>query len=148
MHRYSWCYILNGKKCGSKIDVLIYASYLHIACKTQMADRNTWIKQAWICSCIHSLWKIWVLHWTVILLWMHMSPILLGHATLNCVVWRLFVDSWQVLQLSHLYLLLFCQELNTVTHCCLVLLMMWHPTCNGYRTLQLEWSCAFQCHLV
>ena len=24
---------------------------------------------------------------------MHMSPILLGHATLNCVVWHLFVDS-------------------------------------------------------
>ena len=41
---------------------------------------------------------------------MHMSPIFLGHATLNCVVWHLFVDSWQVLQLPHLYLLLFCQE--------------------------------------
>ena len=27
------------------------------------------------------------------LLRMHMSPILLGHATLNCVVWHLFVDS-------------------------------------------------------
>ena len=26
--------------------------------------------------------------------------------------------------IPHLYLLLFCQELNTVTHCCLVLLMM------------------------
>ena len=37
--------------------------------------------------------KIWVLHWTVILLRMHMSPILLGHATLNSVVWHLFVDS-------------------------------------------------------
>ena len=61
----------------------------------------------------NSLWKIWVLHWTVILLWMHMSPILLGHATLNCIVWHLFVDSWQVLQLPHLYLLLFCQELTT-----------------------------------
>ena len=24
---------------------------------------------------------------------MHMSPILLGHATLNCVVWHLFIDS-------------------------------------------------------
>ena len=45
----------------------------------------------------NSLWRIWVLHWTVILLWMHMSPILLGHATLNCVVWHKFVDSWQVL---------------------------------------------------
>ena len=30
----------------------------------------------------------------------------------------------KVLQLPHLYLLLFCQELTTVTHCCLVLLMM------------------------
>ena len=49
-----------------------------------------------------------------------------------------FVDSWQVLQLPHLYLLLFCQELTTVMHCCLVLLMMWYPTCNGYRTMQLE----------
>ena len=40
-----------------------------------------------------------------------------------CVVWHLFVDSGQVLQLPHLYLLLFCQELTTVTHFCLVLLM-------------------------
>ena len=24
---------------------------------------------------------------------MHMSPILLGHATLNCIIWHLFVDS-------------------------------------------------------
>ena len=23
-------------------------------------------------------------------------------------------------------------KLTTVAHCCLVLLMMWHPTCNGY----------------
>ena len=30
-----------------------------------------------------------VLHWTV----MHKSPIMLIHATLNCVVWHLFVDS-------------------------------------------------------
>ena len=30
----------------------------------------------------------------------------------------------QVLQLPHLYLLLLCQELTTVTHCCLVLLMI------------------------
>ena len=85
-----------------------------------------------------SMWRIWALHKTVILLWMHMSPILLGLATLNCVVWHLFVDSRQVLQLPHLYLLLFCQELTNVSHCCLVLLMMWHPTCNGNRTMQLE----------
>ena len=32
--------------------------------------------------------------------------------------------------LPHLYLLLPCQELTTVTHCCLVLLMKSHPTCN------------------
>ena len=44
-----------------------------------------------------------------------MSPILLGHATLNCIVWHLFVDSRQVLQLPHLYLLLFCQELTIVS---------------------------------
>ena len=43
---------------------------------------------------------------------LHVSPTLLGHATLNCVAWHLFVDSWQVLQLPHLYLLLFCQELT------------------------------------
>ena len=30
-----------------------------------------------------------------------------------------------------------CQELTTVSHCCLVLLMMRHPTFNGYRTMQL-----------
>ena len=79
-----------------------------------------------------SLWKIWVLHWTVILLWMRMSPILLVHATLNCVVRQiLFVDSSHIQRLPHLYLLLLSQELTTVTHCCLVLLMMWHPTCNG-----------------
>ena len=34
-----------------------------------------------------------------------------------------------------LVLLLFCQELTTVPHCCLVLLMMRHPTRNGYRTM-------------
>ena len=86
----------------------------------------------------HSLWRIWILHYTVILLWMHMSQKLLIHATLNCVVWHLFEDSWQVLKLPHLYLLLLCKKLTTVTHCCLVLLMMWHPTFNGYRTMQLE----------
>ena len=32
----------------------------------------------------------------------------------------------------------FWQELIAVSHCCLVLLMMWHPTCNGHRTMQLE----------
>ena len=53
-------------------------------------------------------------------------------------LWHLFVDSWQVLQLPHLYLLLSCQELTTVTPCCLVLLMMWHYTCNRYRTMQLK----------
>ena len=37
--------------------------------------------------------KNFVLHYTVILLCMHMSPILLGHATLNCIVWHLFIDS-------------------------------------------------------
>ena len=31
----------------------------------------------------------------------------------------------------------FCQELITVAHCCLVLLMMLHPTCNGCKTMQL-----------
>ena len=25
-----------------------------------------------------------------------------------------------------------------LSHCCLGLLLMWHPTCNGYRTMQLE----------
>ena len=30
----------------------------------------------------------------------------------------------RVLQLPHLHRLLLCQELNTVTHCCLALLMM------------------------
>ena len=31
-----------------------------------------------------------------------------------------------------------CPELTTVADCCLVLLVMWHATCNGYRTMQLE----------
>ena len=53
-----------------------------------------------------------------------MSPLLLGHATLNCIVWHLSVDSRQVQQPSHTYLLSSSQELTTVTHCCLVLLMM------------------------
>ena len=34
----------------------------------------------------NSLSRIWTMHKTVILLLMHISPILLGHATLNCVV--------------------------------------------------------------
>ena len=29
-------------------------------------------------------------------------------------------------------------RLTVVAHCCLVLLMMCHPTCNGHRTMQLE----------
>ena len=32
----------------------------------------------------------------------------------------------------------YCQKLTTVNHCCWVLLIMWHHTCNGYRTMQLE----------
>ena len=35
---------------------------------------------------LNSLCRIWVLHYTVIFLRMHMSPILLGHATLSCFV--------------------------------------------------------------
>ena len=60
----------------------------------------------------------------IALLLAHMPPILLGHATLNCVVWHLFVDYRQVLQLPLLFLHFFCQELTTVSHCCLFLLMM------------------------
>ena len=33
---------------------------------------------------------------------------------------------------------LFFQELTTATHCCLVILVMLHPNCNGNRTMQLE----------
>ena len=43
---------------------------------------------------------------------MHMSPILLGHATLNCVVWHLFVDSLPIQQLPDLYLLLFLSRID------------------------------------
>ena len=50
--------------------------------------------------------------------------LLLGHATLSCVAWRLFVDSRQVHQLPHLYLLSFCQELTTVSRCSLVVFIM------------------------
>ena len=45
----------------------------------------------------NSLWRTLVLHYTVTLLWMYMSPILLRHATLNFAVWHLFVNFWQVL---------------------------------------------------
>ena len=41
-----------------------------------------------------------------------MSQILLGHANLNCVVWYLFVDSLQILQLPHLYLLLLLSRID------------------------------------
>ena len=54
---------------------------------------------------------------------------------------------WLILQLPHVYLLLFCQELTTVAHCCMVLLMMWHPTSNGCRSMQLLWSCTLYSHL-
>ena len=34
--------------------------------------------------------------------------------------------------------ILFCQQLNTVAHFCLVLHMMLHATCNRYKTMQLD----------
>ena len=43
---------------------------------------------------------------------MHRSPILLGHTTLNCIVWHLFVHSRQALQLPHLYLLLILSRID------------------------------------
>ena len=95
----------------------------------------------------NSLWRIRILHYNVILTWMHISPILLGQTILNCVDWHLFVDYWQVQQLPYLYLHLLCQELTSVAHCCLATPMIWHPTCNGYRTMLFEQSGAFQCHL-
>ena len=73
---------------------------------------------------------------------------MLGHATIKFVVCHLFVYSWQVQQQPHFNLLLHCKKMTTLTHCCLVQLMMRHNTCNGHRTMQLEWSSAFQCHVV
>ena len=59
---------------------------------------------------------------------MHMSPILLRHATLNGVVWHQFVDFKHVQQQPILHPLLFCHELTTVAHCCsLVSLFGVHP---------------------
>ena len=37
---------------------------------------------------------------------------------------HILLHNLHCMQLPHLYLLLFCQELTTVTHCCLVLIMM------------------------
>ena len=33
---------------------------------------------------------------------------------------------------------LFCQGLASETHCCLVLVMIWHPIYNKFRILQLK----------
>ena len=41
-----------------------------------------------------------------------------------CFELRLFVNSWHVQRLPCSYQLLFCQQLTTVAHCCLILLMM------------------------
>ena len=118
-----------------------------ISCKSppkELCISMTYLPQSILAMLIfpsNSLWRIFVLHYTVILQWMHISPLLLGLATMNYVVWHLFVDSWQVQQLPHLYPLLHCLELTTAYHCCLVLLMMWHPTCNGCRTVLLVLSC-------
>ena len=62
----------------------------------------------------NTLWIILVLHHAVFLLWMHMSPMSLGHATLIYVDRHLISDSWQVQLLPTIYPLLFCQELSTV----------------------------------
>ena len=80
------------------------------------------------------LWRIWILHLTDILLWMHTFPILLKQATLSCCLASIcgFLTSKATATLN---LLLFFQELATVTHCCLFPLMMWHPAFNGYRII-------------
>ena len=64
---------------------------------------------------------------------MHMSPILLVHATLNCVAWHLFVDSWQVLQLPHLYLFLFCQKID---YCSSLLFGSTHDVTSHLQRIQ------------
>ena len=64
----------------------------------------------------NSLWRCLVLHYTVFLPRKHMSTQLIGHATLNCVVLNQFVDTWQVLQLPHLYLVAcFCYLCHSST---------------------------------
>ena len=47
-------------------------------------------------------------------------------------------------QLPLLYKLLFCQELNTLTHCYWDLLLMRQSAGNIYKNIQLEYSCAFR----
>ena len=86
----------------------------------------------------NSLWIIYSLYFTVVLLRIHNSPIFFGRDTLNCVVLHLFVHSWIVQKLPHCSLLLLRQELTAATHSCLVLLLMSRPTCKGYRPIQLE----------
>ena len=34
---------------------------------------------------------------------------------------------------------------TTESHCCFFMIMMWHPTYNAYRTMQLKSSCALWC---
>ena len=113
----------------------------------ELSISTTYIHQSLLVTLIfpsNNQWSILVFNWTVITLWMNMSPLLLRYATLNYVVWHLFVDSWEIWQLPHLCLILPCLELITVTHFCLVLLIMSHPTCNRYRTNQLMSSRTFQ----
>ena len=64
---------------------------------------------------------------------MHMSRILLGHATLNCVVWHLFVDSRQVLQLPHLYLLF---VLSRIDYCNSLLFGSTHDVTSHLQRIQ------------
>ena len=66
-----------------------------------------------------------------------MSPILLGHATFNSVVCHPFVDSWQILQLPHLYLLLFCFACFVkIDHCSSLLFGSTHDVTSHLLRIQ------------
>ena len=72
----------------------------------------------------NSMWRIWTLHYCHLTINVHASTIA---QICYFIIWHVFIDSWQVQPLPKTYLLLLCQELTTVTHCSLVLLIMWHP---------------------
>ena len=64
---------------------------------------------------------------------MHMSPIFLGHATLNYVAWHFFVYSRQVLQLPHLNLPLF---LSRIDYCNSLLFGSTHDVISHLQRIQ------------
>ena len=68
---------------------------------------------------------------------MHMSSLLHTHSTLNCVIWHLLVDSWQVQKQPHLYLILVSAfALSRIDYCNSLLFRSTHDVTSHLQCTQ------------